>query len=436
MGTKEYSLSKIKNFIFIIYLFFVIYLPPLLKDGMIDRVILFASVCYVLFNINLMIKILSVKENKRMFGLTFVLFVYSLLISMVNSVVDNSNSDFYGRPIGTFIFGIYFFTIAGAMVIYCIKNKVDTESFLKMLVFVGLIQAVFIFASFFSPSIRTELLNLISQNASDDSIAASLYYGHYTALRRNYGFADTLYDRFGYTCSIMCAISFNFGLYKNKWLYYIASLIFIFCTLVNARSGVILCVLAMIASMLIFFVHNNNVNKMIKLIGFVVLAIFVFIYGLSILQQYSPETYEWVNAGLGVFLGDSSQASSEAGMGFYLTSDYWILPHDFFGSVFGTARDPYHQIGQSTDNGYIEQVWYIGIIGLIISLKLFIGSIIRVRTKCPSNMEKSVIYAMLVIILVYTVKLLPFKNIGGTYIILGYCFLLNSISAFSSTQKN
>lgn len=436
MGTKSYSLCESKNIIFIIYLFFVIYLPPILKDGMIDRVILVVSACYVLININLMIKILGVKENRRMSCLTAILFAYSLLISMINSVINssNSNSNFYGKPLDTFVFSIYFFTIAGTIAIYCIKNKVDTEGFLKMLVFVGLIQAVLVFASFFSSSIRTEFLNLISQNASDNRIADSVYYGHYTALRRNYGFADTLYDRFGYTCSILCAISFNFGLYKKKWLYYSASLIFVFCTLVNARSGVVLCVLAMITSMLIFFVHNNKVNKLIKLFGFIVLAVFIFICSLGVLQQYSPETYKWVNEGLGFFWGASSQVSNETGMGFYLTSDFWILP-DFFGFIFGTARDPYRQIGQSTDNGYIKQIWYIGIIGLIISMKLFIGTIIRARKKCPSNMEKSIICTMLVLILVYMVKLLAFKNIGGTYIILGYCFLLNSIHAIPNIKK-
>lgn len=433
LGTK--TLPRLKNIIFVIYLFFIIYMPPLLKNGMIDRVVLAVTALYVLLNINHMLSLFSIRENRRMLCLSFILLLYSLIVSIINLVLNGGSGDYFKRPMVIITFIVYFFFLAGAVTIYCKKNKITSEEFLKILVLVGIIQAVFVFTSFFSSGIRSELLNLIAKNASNNRVTASISASHYTALRRNYGFADTLYDRFGYTCSILCAISFNLGLYKKKWSYYIASLIFVFSTLINARSGVVLCVIAMTISSVIFFLHNKEFGKMVKLIVFIGVAIILSILALRILQRYAPDTYEWMSIGLGSFFGDSELTTGGNSTNFYLSSETWFFP-DLFGLIFGTARDPYYTLGRSTDNGYVEQIWNIGLIGLTISMVLFVGSIKRTLRKCSTDLEKGVLYAMIVLILLYMIKLFAFKNIGGTYIILGYCFLMNSLYVTNITQKD
>lgn len=420
------KLYPVKKIILIIYLFFVIYMPPLLENGMIEKVMLVLSILYILVNLGKSTKIINIKENKRILLLCIILLAYSLIISSINSII-NGNGNFFNKPAEIIIFMIYFFCEATAIAVYCKKNEITSEAFIKLLIFVGLIQAIFVFASFFSSEIRSKLLSLISQNASYSRIKESISAEHYTALRRNYGFADTLYDRFGYTCSILCAVSFNLGLYKKKWGYYIASLIFVFCTLVNARSGVVLCVIAMIVSGLLFFFYNNGSAKsVLRLVGLVFIVCIVIVAFLHILQQYAPDTYEWMESGLGSIFEFSNALTDNNEMDFYISSETWFFPN-IFGFIFGTARDPSYIIGRSTDNGYVEQIWYIGIIGLLISINLFVGSIKRTSRTCTSQLERSVLYTMIILILVYMVKLFAFKNIAGTFIILSYCFLLNSL---------
>jgi len=427
-------LVAIKNIIFIIYLFFIVYMPPLLKGGMIDRVMLVISVLYTVINIKHALYVINVKENKRMLLLSLILLIYSFLISILNHAIGNNHVNYYERPISIIIFIVYFFFIATSITIYCKKNSIVSETFLKMLVIIGLIQAFFVFSSLFFPEVRVYLLNMIEENASDVKIAESLSANHFTALRRNFGFADTLYDRFGYTCSILCGISFNLGLYKEKWGYYIASLIFVFSTLLNARSGVVLCVVAILLSSIIFFINNRNSKNIIKLLSFIIVAVIAFAVALSVLEQYSPDTYEWMSIGLSSFIGDTSQVARSAdGTEFYLSNETWFFP-DFFGLILGTALDPYYTLGYSTDNGYVEQIWNIGIIGLLISLFLFVGSIKHTLKICSSNIERGVLYIMIALILLYMIKLFAFKNIGGTYIILGYCFLLNSLYTVDSKK--
>lgn len=428
------TLPQIKNIFFIIYLFFVIYMPPLLKNGNIDRVMLILSSIYVLININHMLGLFKVRENRRMVWLSLVLLLYSFIVSLVNSLINSDSGEYFNRPMMIITFMVYFFIIASTITIFCKKNNISSEKFLKMLVVVGLIQAIFVFASFFSASIRTELLQLIAKNASDSRITASISASHYTALRRNFGFADTLYDRFGYICSVLCAISFNLGLYKKKWFYYIASLIFIFSTLVNARSGVVLCVIGMIVSSIVFFIHNKEFKKIIRLLVFIGIAIIVCISALGILQRYSPSTYEWMSIGLGSFLGNSDLATGGNNTEFYLSSETWFFP-DLFGLIFGTARDPYYTLGYSTDNGYVEQIWNIGLIGLIISMSLFVGCIKRTLNKSKNILEKGVLWSMIALILLYMVKLFAYKNVGGTYIILGYCLLMNSLYSINNKRE-
>ncbi len=432
MGNK--LLPKSNNIIFTIYLFFVIYMPPLLKNGNIDRAVLIISVLYVLLNANHMLSLFKTRENRRVVWLNLLLLLYSFIISLVNSLINSDSGEYFQRPMVIITFILYFFIIAGTITIYCEKNRITSEKFLKILVVVGLIQAVFVFASFFSSGIRSELLSLIAKNASDVRISDAIKASHYTALRRNYGFADTLYDRFGYTCSVLCAISFNLGLYKKKWGYYIASLIFVFSTLINARSGVVLCVTAIIVSSIMFFIHNKEFKKVIRLIGFVGMAIIVCIGVVGILRRYTPDTYEWMKIGLGSFFGYSELAVGGNSTDFYMSSETWFFP-DLFGFIFGTARDPYYTLGRSTDNGYVEQIWNIGVIGLTISIILFVGSIKRALRKCSSDLEKGVLYAMMCLMLLYMVKLFAFKNIGGTYIISGYCFLLNSLYMIDTDQR-
>lgn len=434
LWTIEYEINMkiklypVKKIVLIIYLFFVIYLPPLLKNGMIDKVMLALSVFYIFVNLGNAIKMINIRENKRILLLCIILLAYSLIISLVNSIINGSGS-YFDRPVEIIIFMIYFFCEAAAITVYCKKNKITSEEFLKLLVIVGLIQSIFVFASFFSSEIRSKLLGLISQNASYSRIKESISAGHYTALRRNYGFADTLYDRFGYICSILCAVSFNLGLYKKKWGYYTVSLIFVFCTLVNARSGVVLCVIAMIVSGTIFFIYNNGSAKTaLRLVGLVFTVCVIIVVFLHILQQYAPDTYEWVESGLGSFFEVSDALADSSETDFYISSETWFFP-DIFGFIFGTARDPHYTIGRSTDNGYVEQIWHIGIIGLLLSVNLFVGSIKRTSRTCTSQLEQSVLYTMIVLILVYMVKLFAFKNVAGTFIILSYCFLLNSLYA-------
>lgn len=434
LWTIEYEINMkiklypVKNIVLIIYLFFVIYMPPLLKNGMINRVMLVLSAFYVFLNLGHAIKMINIRGNKRILLLCIILLAYSLVISAVNSTINGSGS-YFDRPEEIIIFMIYFFCEAAAIAIYCKKNEITSENFLKILVIVGLIQSIFVFASFFSSGIRTKLLSLISKNASYSRIKEAISAGHYTALRRNYGFADTLYDRFGYTCSVLCAVAFNLGLYKKKWGYYIASLIFVFCALVNARSGVVLCVIAMIVSGIIFFIYNNGSAKTaLRFVGLVFAVCFVIVAFLHILKQYAPDTYEWVESGLGSFFKVSDAITDSSETDFYISSETWFFP-DILGFIFGTARDPYYTIGRSTDNGYVEQIWYIGIIGLLISINLFVGSIKRTSRVCISQLERSILYTMIVLILVYMVKLFAFKNIPGTFIILSYCFFLNSLYA-------
>lgn len=421
-------LSKYKSngyWVFSIVLFLIVFNPPFVKGLSFTMLLTALAAVYCIFNGEVVRAILRNRIVKKILSFFYAFAAYNLLFSMIN-YARLSNPEIGANIIEFFVGYVSLFFISLALVTFVRKNNGDLPFFIKSYILAGLYQSVIAIACLLSPPLKSFFNTMVMQNGSSDKISRIMEYG---SIWRNYGFAATLYDIFGMTMSVLTILAVVQA-FKGKKVYFIPAAMMAVTAIINARSSFFLIGVGFFV--ILFSVHGKITAQWItRRVLFVIVAIMGLGAILTwILDNQTSEQLEW----LATAITETSSMRSGNATGYYdtLMNDFIFFPEDMLSVIFGTSMNPLQAIKWGTDVGYVQYIWYYGIVGSFI-MYYFYYQMLHYSMKATIWPESKMYKAILFMIAVYLVKLTCLGYSMTSVIFVPLC--LYAISSRNKTRQ-
>lgn len=389
------------NVVLFCILFLFVFAPPIVPN--IHYILAVVGGGWVLINHNFYLKLFSVSAMKlwckAMVGLSF----YVLLITLGNiiygDVVKPSHYvSLYNRYLSVVIIII---PVSLIVIGYCVQKNVSCERIMEIFITVGLLQGIMDLTAYFIPKIRNAFLWFLV-NFSD----SSLYSNAWHLKRRVYGLAYCLTDEFGWGMGILSGIALIYGIEKNK-KYIIYSLIIVLGGIINARTTLIIYILAPMV-ILIFYIINRRGKKFVKYVSIAGFVLTMLIVALKKFVNQSSMSYQWILSGINdlvnILFGKSQSVVSTDFSSKLFTDTSLELP-DLLRAIIGTGHSRYQASGYNhTDCGYINDIWFVGILGALFLYSIIIFMVWKIYQNATSDLIKMLSIFLIASFIVFNIK--------------------------------
>lgn len=383
------------SIVFSIMLFFIVFNPPLIGGFSFTLLFLILSFLYCVKNVNILFSILRVKKIKSILNLIIIFFLYIFLTGFIN-YAEYNNTEIFSNIIDALVGYDSLLSISFAIVIFSIKKKLDFDHLLRGYVFAGVYQSILGIACLLIPPVKTFFNSLVEMNSRSEKISRTI---EFVSAYRNYGFASTLFDIFGMAMSVLAILAIFQGI-KGKKSYYIAAAMITLCAVINSRTSFVL----ILVGLLVFVFSTRGkvtmgwVLKRVVFLMVVVVGIF-FLFEWVVNNQTTDQLV-WLASAL-----TESQSDPESQGYFYtLLNEFIFFPDNALSILFGTGMSPMQLIDKNTDVGYIQYIWYYGIVGSVL-LYLIYYKLLRYSVKLNTWPDNKLFQAILIMIAIYLVKL-------------------------------
>lgn len=404
----------IQGIIYSIVLFLVVYNPPVYAGLSFTTIAVVLSFIYIIFNSSVFSKVVRKKSIRHLFQLFALFFCYYLIEATV-CYMASSREEIMSGLLSSVVSYISFFIVSFAIVIWSIKNGVTFEGLSKLYVSAGLLQTVLVVACLVSPSVKSFFNGLTMANSGSEKIARSM---EYAGLFRNYGFASSLYDIFGFTMAVLGIMALNQAL-KGEKIYYVFSLLLALAAVVNARSAFVIYIFGFII-LLLARRKGASAGWYLK-IGFLIGVVFLGVYIIfnQVLGNGSSEHMMWLASGI----TETESLMNGQTEGYYdaLFNDFLIFPEGL-SLIFGEGMTPQVAIDHNSDVGYVQSLWLYGIVGSIFLYSFYV-SMFKTAIKSLNWPNNSLMTAILLMIAIYMIKLTPLGYSQASVVFGPLCFL-------------
>ena len=351
--------KKRRKVLLALYLFFLMFQPPIIPMNTIYFWGAFTIVLYVLQKKRLGFKLLINAEMIEIYRIFLFLAGYIMVISVIDVLANDQlliNNRL--RCINQLIVlsAIEFICIA-FFLNKCEYYKLDYNEVVSVIAIVGIMQGLCSIAAYASPQIRFFFL----KNNGD------LFKNLYVLERRGYGFSNILLDTYGYGMGLIAGAV----LLANNKVFWKKVIVFLFCSisvLLNARTGIVVIALAIIA-----YLFQSNTIKHFFIKGIMAIGVIFIIWGyvLPLFEQFllssSSQNMRWIGAGIHEMTNLIKGSSTINDVNFL--SSFHHLPDSALTWLFGSGHNVYgiyQDIGFHSDVGYINYLWEFGVIGTIV----------------------------------------------------------------------
>lgn len=334
----------------IVYLFFFIYIPPILQINIMHLITIFSLVVIAIKYQNLLFYVIKQSKLRIIFIVFLIAFFYLLIVIWLTS----------GQFIYLYNYSMILIEIPICslfVLLYAIEKKYDFLFLLRMILITGLIQAVISMATFFYTPLQIAIIKLFIENGIGE-----VFETFYST--RSFGFSSFMTSTEPITQAVLANIAFILGIYKNKkYLLFIPFLFF--SAMINSRTSIFVFGLGVVIILFMFFA-KLNLKKVFGIIVLLIAAPLLFDLLFSIVQSYSVLTYNWIMTGINEvksFLNGNNIGYFKILLTFITIPEGFVL---FFGkgvSLFGLS------VG-SSDVGFINSLW-LG--GLLLTLWVYGG---------------------------------------------------------------
>lgn len=410
---------KLRELILIIYIFLGVFNPDIFPVETIN-VLFLCSLLYILVHIIHDKVIIAPKEIKKIISIFLLFFCYVTFSLIIHFILDSGNASSYVTNV-TVILGVFLrsFVLYYAMYIYANKCELSVEHYFKYIIVVGFIQTICVVLSMMFPTVRSFFNSFTINNSGDLHLISYIL----TNSQRCYGFANNLFDSFGYTTAIIISITFVYSIGRNtKLLFlYVPMLIMPF---MNTRTGILLVLITTIFTC-IYYSKKTSARGLIKYVLIIPAGAII----ISTLFRFLPEqTMEWIQKGIDSIIVLITEKRKIAG--FDTIGSMTGLPEDL---LFGMAASPELLSLGATDVGYVQCIWRFGLIGTIILLLGYVYIFFTMYKCSRSKEEKCISLVLGIIFYVYLYKLYSIGNMCGNFLI--YTILAIYISNGSMSRR-
>lgn len=347
-------MGKINKIILFLYTFFVIYLPdfsvyfPFLPNTSI-LVFFLATLNLVLLNKH----ILWVIKKNEIYAIFIVLFILIIQLTITN-LGDFDLGNLW--PLGLFIVQIINY-LSLVIWFYKLYHPENVYSLLKYLVFIGMIQFFIILFMQLQPDLK--------------NIAVTLYGGkegvperlRYLLSYRIYGIASSYTFMLPLIQTFFSVIALYLYSEGKGFFYFITSVLLIYSSIVNGRTGMYIYIIIMI----IYFLKQSLQKFNLKILIFSFGTLIIFVISVLFILNFYPDRFAWITEGIEeiillFFAGETSQNTNVG----RLIGEHLVFPKGF-DIIFGLGKNIFSGITYRnnyihSDIGYINDLFRGGII--------------------------------------------------------------------------
>ena len=411
-----------KVFIFVsitLFMFLLLYYPPIIGINTLHLLALF-SYFYLFTKKYIRKKIVRIIKE---FSIPVILI---LIVLFLNSVLIWNNPTI---DIGLFVMA--FETIPITIVISKIKTeKLSEYCFIDMLIIVALIQASIAFFAFLIPSFHSLIIGKYLSYGFNDIIGKMAGW-------RMYGYSYTM----AYAMPIVQAIIASISIYKGMKAgcrYFVAAIVIFLSAIINARVSIVIFFIGSMGAIL--FANRVNVKNILKILAILVMSLFILEKGFTYLANSESDTSIWITNGIedikAFFTGDS--LAQDSYFAYATNDDKYRLPDSIGGIIFGTGNITTRgNMDFQSDVGYINDIWYCGLIYVILIFYFYISKLMKLFIFLNKNYNVSYLlfYVALIILLASNIKGRCFSWNEITQLLV-MCFIYYRYAQLSNTYLN
>lgn len=382
-----------------LYIFIAIFQPPFLPY---DFIYIFLIITLILigldtrFNLDLQI----LRDSKILFFIKVVviMFVQLIIVNLVD-VLFIEQSDLFSNRIRV-INQLVILTGEELLAVYYVltkvkKYRIDRYSFFNLLFIVGTLQGILSVMAFFVPTIRNFFLKY----------SGSVFENAWVLERRGYGFSAVLVDTFGYGMALIAGTCLLISK-KNSFQKLFSISLMIFCIFVNARTGIVIFLLAL---MIYIFKNDSIVSTVFKITIAGVVVFLLYYWFLPLILQWGIKsdnnTVRWVVSDFYELYYSSGSSNNIQNLDF--VSSIIHLPTNAFEFIFGSGHSVYGTrsiLGFATDIGYLNLFWTYGIVGSMFFLSSMLFLMFKTYASCMTKDMKLILIFNLIAYYLVLVK--------------------------------
>lgn len=351
-----------------IYIFCFLFAPPLIPGINFSFILGGITLCILL--IKYPKRLVSFLKKKNFIKVISLLGIYTLLFlfayflgSMFKNqdVSDNFLLNLYSIFLNfviTFICGIY-------LVFKCEDLEITRHELIKFFIYAGLIQFAIAMFALVNPAFREWTIKMMTKETN-----AGLMSTPWLLERRFYGLSNNLLDLFGFGMGIIAAMTLFYASAEDKKKFLLATPLLLVVSVLNSRTGILIFAIGLIVWFIGLIVLKKI--KITKIILYSVSAILVTILGIQLISHFSPHTLDWIQKDFKSFIDPNATDGTATEI---YSDNFWALPEGYqvlVGSGHNASAYSSYRVEDQvhTDNGYVNEIWKVGIIGLIVYMLL------------------------------------------------------------------
>ena len=275
-----------------------------------------------------------------------------------------------------------------------------------MLIAVSSLQLICVILAFIFPQVKAYFNELTIRNSLSEVIV-NVTDNEWRMSYRAFGFAENLYDRFGYAISIIISLSFLKGISSNNKGVTVLSLAMLVMPLLNARTGLLLSGIGIIIIMLNYF-------KPRKVVSYAAIVLAIIVSFMLIFNHLPPRLQIALTNGVDATRGLINGSEKTDVYAEILDNDI-VIPQSI---MFGEGLSPEKRMGYSgIDSGYIQCLWRYGVIGTILLLGGYVYSFVLALKYRRTKEHTVLVIVILTIFFIYLFKLFSLVNYGNIFLI-------------------
>lgn len=347
-------MKLLKYFIFILVIYLFLFDPPFFMfRGYLrfSNILLVIAFIYSLFNSSGIICLFRPMRKELLLFSVLLFFVF--FRSGVEGDLTYINK--------TLMPYLNIFLVTPAMLHFAYKSGFGTEEqVIKVLLLVGTIATIITIACLLIPPFQDYVRNQILQLSEEDYI-----YNHDF---RGYGIAAAHTSNYGFTLGFLSGLG-CFYLKQNKWFLYCIPFIII-AGLVNCRTSIIIA-----AVIIIIFLVSGQRKLYAFFVGCLGIIIFSYFDTIILIFNLSDRTYDWLITFQQQMMSVAETGDLKASYaGSQLFDRMVIWPENVEQWILGRGYDIFKAQGGvgNSDNGWIRQLNYGGIVYLLIFYSIII----------------------------------------------------------------
>lgn len=362
--------------------FFNLYSFPLSYSVVVDMVVLLCVLPHV--------GVMKTKGNRAIRNIVFSAFllgVYTLLVCILNG---STSIYTLGKPV-RFVFALIVFSLLSARFFkYTLKEIV-----IALILAIG-VHLMLVYLEFFIPTLKPLVYAYLDAD-KEDIVFLPL---------RAFGLCSS-FDNAGMILCMFEVLLWLISREKNSALLFLLCILdYVGCFMVG-RTAMLVSTVFMIMIIISYAKRNKAFLFFFIIPAFVIGGSYVYNIAQDVLSNN--------------VIGDSYRGESQE----KLTGEMLYLPDSFMGSLFGTGEP-----APSSDIGYVNQIFMVGIIGLIWILSLYYQTYIYIR-KVRRNNKVIALFLTLVLLLLlafnYKLSFLYSRSVSDVYFMLVFILMRKTV---------